>query len=317
MSYGGVSMKVLLATDGSKHAELADAIGSKIPQYRNAEWTVATVVSPMGGMLIGVEPFGAPIITEDLQRLFEASLIRGKLVLSETVHRLNSNGIRAKSQLLEGDPVSELCAFAEEGQFDVILVGHSGTGGLTGLLLGSVAKAMVSKCSCSVLVARTSPDASDDTVREAISKLDNFSIGIGFDGSNGAQVALETVRDQGDSAFSETFAICAHPIAVVPAGIDASDLSELIGDGGEAAIECVRNAEEQLKGVSEVVSGGTGLGSASDVLCEFARSKALDLLVIGANRHGLWERLLLGSTSMDVVKHSPCSVWIVRPGRDS
>ncbi len=310
-------MKVLLATDGSMHAELAEAIGSKIPQYRSAEWTVATVVSPMGGMLIGVEPIGAPVFTEDLQRLFEASLTRGKSILSETVHRLNSNGLRAKSELLEGDPVSELCAFVEEGLFDVVLVGHRGTGGLTGLLLGSVAKAMVSKCTCTVLIARSTPDASDDMIREAIAKLDKFSVGIGFDGSKGAQVALETVIRQGKSAFSEIFAICAHPIAVVPAGIDASDLSELIGDGEEAAIECVRQAEEQLKGVAEVVSGGTGLGSASEVLCEFARTKALDVLVLGANRHGLWERLLLGSTSMDIVKHSTSSVWIIRQSRES
>ena len=100
-------MKVLLATDGSTHAELAEAIGLKIPNYKSAEWTVATVVSPMGGMLIGVEPFGAPIITEDLQRLFEASLSRGNAILSETVHRLNSNGIRPKSQLLEAQPETQ------------------------------------------------------------------------------------------------------------------------------------------------------------------------------------------------------------------
>jgi nucleotide-binding universal stress UspA family protein len=309
-------MKVLLATDGSSHAELAEAIGSKIPKYRNGEWTAVTVVSPIGGMLIGVEPLGAPMITEDLQRLFEASLRRGTNVLSETVRRLNSKGIRAKSELLEGDPVAELCALAKEGDFDVILIGHRGIGGLSGLVLGSVAKAMVSKCPCSVLIARSRPDATDDQVREAISLLDKFSVGIGYDGSKGAQIALETVRDQGDSVFSEIFAICAHPIAVVPAGIDASDLGELIGDSEGAAITCVRSAEEQLKGTSLVISGGTGLGSASDVLCGFAQAKNLDLLVLGANRHGMWERLLLGSTSMDIVKHSPCSVWIVRPSKD-
>jgi nucleotide-binding universal stress UspA family protein len=48
-------------------------------------------------------------------------------------------------------------------------------------------------------------------------------------------------------------------------------------------------------------------------LIKTAKEVAADLVVVGATRHGLIERFLIGSVSYEVATHAPCSVLVVRP----
>ena len=50
---------------------------------------------------------------------------------------------------------------------------------------------------------------------------------------------------------------------------------------------------------------------AEEILAE-TREKAIDLVVMGSRRTGGIKRLLLGSTSEQVLREAPCSVLIVR-----
>jgi nucleotide-binding universal stress UspA family protein len=53
--------------------------------------------------------------------------------------------------------------------------------------------------------------------------------------------------------------------------------------------------------------------AAEEVLAAIVAHR-IDLVVVGARRLGLIQRLLLGSTSSQVVAHAPCSVLVVRGG---
>jgi nucleotide-binding universal stress UspA family protein len=48
------------------------------------------------------------------------------------------------------------------------------------------------------------------------------------------------------------------------------------------------------------------------MILQVIREKAIDLAVLGTRSRGAMQRLLLGSTSEEVLREAPCSVLIVR-----
>jgi nucleotide-binding universal stress UspA family protein len=63
-------------------------------------------------------------------------------------------GRTVRCELREGDPATEILAYAQEQGFDVLVLATRGQGGLRRLVQGSVAEKVVRSAPCSVLVAR-------------------------------------------------------------------------------------------------------------------------------------------------------------------
>lgn len=57
-------------------------------------------------------------------------------------------------------------------------------------------------------------------------------------------------------------------------------------------------------------------GSPDSRIVEAAEEMRPDLVVVGSHGYSRWERLLLGSVSDSVVRHSPCSVLVVRSPKE-
>ena len=53
------------------------------------------------------------------------------------------------------------------------------------------------------------------------------------------------------------------------------------------------------------------VGTPWQVICDIAKEKKADLIVIGSHGYNFLDRLL-GTTVSRVVNHAPCSVWVVR-----
>lgn len=53
-------------------------------------------------------------------------------------------------------------------------------------------------------------------------------------------------------------------------------------------------------------------GSAKNEIVDFAKEHEIDMIVMGSSGKGALDRMLLGSTSVYVVKHAPCSVTIIK-----
>lgn len=79
-----------------------------------------------------------------------------KDILREAKSRGESEGIEVETQLLtEGyRPDVSIVKFAEENQFNHIIVGSKGRSGIKRILLGSVAEGIVEKAHCPVTVFR-------------------------------------------------------------------------------------------------------------------------------------------------------------------
>lgn len=55
-------------------------------------------------------------------------------------------------------------------------------------------------------------------------------------------------------------------------------------------------------------------GVPQEAIVDYARTRDVELIVMGAKGHSQVDRILLGSTSDYVATHAPCSVLVVRPG---
>ncbi|MCC2642872.1 MAG: putative Universal stress protein [Nitrospira sp.] len=74
--------------------------------------------------------------------------------LNAAIERLQRAGIEAESLAIPGDPVEIILKQAAEWQADMIAVGSQGRRGLSRLLLGSVAEALLRRSGCPVLIVK-------------------------------------------------------------------------------------------------------------------------------------------------------------------
>jgi nucleotide-binding universal stress UspA family protein len=150
--------KILLATDGSKEAELAAKTASDLAQKTHSELHVVHV--------FGIAPVGPPVYPEatDLQsveREAEAEELpriseqRAREMLEEEVGKVHSaGGTVAQGHLIEGRVAPEVVALAEQIGAGLIVLGSRGRGGIRRALMGSVSDSVVRHAHCPVLVVR-------------------------------------------------------------------------------------------------------------------------------------------------------------------
>ena len=150
--------KVLVATDGSREAQLAAQTAADLSQKTNSELHVVHV--------FGITPVGPPVYPEatDLQGAeFEAegeegqriSERRAREVLEAEVGKIRSGGgAVAGEHLLEGRVAPGIVGLAEEIGAGLIVLGSRGLGGIRRALLGSVSESVVRHAHCPVMVVR-------------------------------------------------------------------------------------------------------------------------------------------------------------------
>ncbi len=90
----------------------------------------------------------------------------------------------------------------------------------------------------------------------------------------------------------------------------------------KALEEVINFAEAEIQKVPSAVwaSGkkvvrAVRIGTTHDVIVQYAKENAIDLVVIGTHGHTGLRHVLLGSVAERVVQHAPCSVLTVRPDR--
>jgi nucleotide-binding universal stress UspA family protein len=148
--------KVLLATDGSKEAQLAAKTAADLAQKTGSELHVVHV--------FGIAPVGPPVYPEAIDLQGEAleeeaeersSEQRAREVLEAEVGKLRSaGGTLVEAHLIEGRIAPEIVALAEEIGAGLIVMGSRGRGGIRRALMGSVSDSVVRHAHCPVLVVR-------------------------------------------------------------------------------------------------------------------------------------------------------------------
>jgi nucleotide-binding universal stress UspA family protein len=137
--------RILIATDGSAGSGLALEQGLSLAADSGAAVTVAYVKQPPSALL--GEPYYQDRITE------EADHARG--VMTDAKLHATRYDVQVDYEVVEGDPVDAILAFARSRDADLIVVGSRGLGAMKGLVLGSVSNAILHQSDRPVLVAKT------------------------------------------------------------------------------------------------------------------------------------------------------------------
>jgi nucleotide-binding universal stress UspA family protein len=312
-------MRVLIAYDGSAHADaaLSDLRRAGLP--REAEALLVSVADGLVGAYFPIAEIAGPaVVSRRVTSVVELAREQAVMLHAEArqaVGRARSQvvstfpGWEVRSAVLEGDPSEVLLSRAEAWRPHLIVVGSQGRSALGRLLLGSVSKTVAGRARSSVRVARRGAEKEAGAPPRIL---------IGVDGSAGATRAVRAVWSREWPAGTEV------RIVAVDDGSSPVRLADVTPKLEEFGMACNEgppvNARLMAEG-ARVVLLSKGLrasvevreGDPRRVLIEEAVGWSADSIFVGS--HGLdrpLDRSGLGGVAAALVTGAPCSVEVVR-----
>jgi 3-phenylpropionate/trans-cinnamate dioxygenase ferredoxin reductase subunit len=139
----------LLIVDTSRFAQS----GRPAPaQYRRV--LAATDGSPTAGEAARKAFELALMLGADVTLVYVGDPIVGAIKLEDTA-RTAPEGVEVETRIVQGDPAEQICAAAEAGDIDLLVVGNKGMSGARRFLLGSVPNKVAHYAPADVLIAKT------------------------------------------------------------------------------------------------------------------------------------------------------------------
>ncbi len=219
---------------------------------------------------------GIPLVPMPAE-ILEGFREKGERVLEEFRRSLDGSGVAVESRLEEGVPAETV---AEIGRtHDLIIVGKRGEHARWGHdLLGSTAESVVRRASTPVLLA-------EQEARPIKGML------LLFDGSQSAGRALRLAADLATT-------------------LKASLRVLTVGDDEEAAGTVQEGARSYLSAFDLTTDFRIAAGEAVMVTLEHLEEEPTDLVIMGRQGHSLIRRLILGSTSEQLMRELPGPVLL-------
>ena len=284
-------MKILLADDGSQHAQAAVRFLLELPLPPKSRVRVLRVFQP--GQI-------------DALRQMEQSL-------KHTEDQLLEGGIKVDADLVLGYPAEKIVETAREMKPDITVMGAKGLRATLGILLGGVAQQVVEYACCPVLVVR----APYHRLRRVL---------LVTDGSAYSQRAMRYLSkfplpEKVDMRLMHVLSPLIQPIILEPylGGRDAfvplrtpeeeARIMEKQEREGDALLN--RTRDSLLKKGIESTSVLTR-GDAATEIIEYTNKEGIDLIVAGSRGLSQFQGWLMGSVSRKLVHYSNCSVLIVK-----
>jgi nucleotide-binding universal stress UspA family protein len=145
--------KILLATDGSKEANLAARTAVDLADKTGSELHVAFILRTQDASEYGTMGFNTEKAHEEEIKQM------GQRLLDEQVRRVEAaGGTVAGAHFRMARPDHGILAVGEEIGTGLIVLGSRGLGGLKRALMGSVSDSIVRHAHCPVLVVRNEDD---------------------------------------------------------------------------------------------------------------------------------------------------------------
>lgn len=142
-------MKILVAVDGSSPSQEAIDEVAHRPWPQPSTVRVVSAVHPYVPAAIELVP--AAVTPADVVLQLED---QAKRLTSQAADRIGKSGLAVEAVVRQGDPRTVIVDEASEWGANLIVMGSHGRTGLTRMLLGSVAQAVVGHAPCSVEVVR-------------------------------------------------------------------------------------------------------------------------------------------------------------------
>ena len=284
-------MKILLADDGSQHAQAAVKLLQELPLPPKSRVHVLRAFPPGQTYAVGQ---------------MEKSL-------KHTEEQLLEQGIKADADLVLGYPAEKIIETAKEMKPDLVVIGAKGLRATLGILLGGVAQHVVEYSCCPVLV-----------VRAPYRRLQRILLVT--DGSLYSQRAIRylgkfPLPEKVDVHLMHVLPPLTTPVIMEPyfGGRDAfvplhspeeeTKIKAQQEKAGEALLDRAHNL--LLKNGIESTPV-LARGDAATEIMEYVDQENVDLIVAGSRGLSSFQGWLMGSVSRKLVHYSNCSVLIVK-----
>jgi nucleotide-binding universal stress UspA family protein len=222
---------------------------------------------------------------------------RRHLAAGAALAEQESPGLDVEQQLVVGYPIEVLSAEARRAQ--LVVIGDRGLGGVTGLLVGSVAVALAARAECPVVVVRGEEPTIDPSL----------PVVVGVDGSPNSDAALAFAYEA--AATRGVPLVAVHTwwdLLVDPTMAPLLDWDAIETDEREVLAERLAGWGEKYPDV-RVQRLVTRDRPAHALVRESSRAQ---LVVVGSRGLGGFSGLLLGSVSHAVLHRAHCPVAVVR-----
>jgi nucleotide-binding universal stress UspA family protein len=285
-----MSAPVIVGFDGSASALVAVRYGAEEALLRGCDLHL-------------IHAFGWPLIYPPSAAEYEqpgrgprAAMLN---LLTQTARNIERRGLSVHTYVVDGSPGGVLVEASRNAE--LLVVGHRGLGGFTGLLAGSVGVQVAGHAHCPVVVVR-----GEAGWRER-------PIVLGVDGSPGAHAAADAAFAQADRRGAELLVVSCQPPRPGRAGAEAvaAGHDPHLSAVNDVALAVLGTAERfgDVKWRAELMHGD----SAPTALMAAADLMRAGLLVVGSRGVGGFRAMVMGSTSRTLIEHAPCPVMVVPP----
>lgn len=151
--------RVVFATDGSPSAQAAELILSEWPMFAGLPIRVVSVADIVRPWTTGIAPTMYGQVLDAYAAELRDAKIEHEGIAADTATRLRDDGRVADTEVRAGDAAEEIIAVVEQQRANLVVLGSRGRTGLTRLLLGSVARNVLSGSGASVLIVRDGAEA--------------------------------------------------------------------------------------------------------------------------------------------------------------
>ena len=150
--------KILVPLDGSEHSLKALEEAAEIAKNFSGKLTLIHVYSVQPIIMPEASTSSSlslPIITgAEVTMMIETARKLGNKILEDGERRIKDSGVKTERMLVEGHAVEEIVRVANEGKYDLIVIGARGVSHMREMLLGSVTDGVMHHVHCPVLVMK-------------------------------------------------------------------------------------------------------------------------------------------------------------------
>ena len=228
-------------------------------------------------------PYFTQARIDDLRRQYSDALEEASGSLDSFVDSaLNGAGVpHVETSVVEGMPADVVRELTRTIQADLVVMGTHGRTGINRWMLGSVAERVLRESPIPVLTVRAAPRG---PLREILCPVVNTDLS-----RQALRIATDLAR-----CFDATVTVL-H--------VQDRDVTAPVAD----LCSWIEREDRARCNIREMIQ----TGNAAEQIIATAAGESSGLLVLGAPRRPFFEGMVLGSTTLRVVRHAPCPVLSV------
>lgn len=311
---GKLLMRILIAVDGSRDSKAAVRFLSGLGLPARTEILILHVYENRAGGIASPLLGRSPQIQQWRVVLHQEAEERARSLVDAVRRQFGGRGLRIRTLLAEGQAVPAILEVLDQHRFDLVVLGTRGLSGIERFLLGSVSEHVLTHGSCSVLVVRGFHP------RGNLRQTKRLRVLLATDGSPHARAAVALLGRFGLPRSAAVLLL--HVVKMddyVASRLLAAGRSDLLKLADklrlarkQAGTRVLELAQRTLKRHGVTADVLLKEGDPAETILHAAERLRTDLVVMGSRGLTGMRRLLLGSVSHKVARHSPCSVLVVR-----